>query len=101
MSVTITDLPGYEAFAGCKGDIFRIRFESGEVIALSLFSVTELRGGMPGGRKAFSLLFRAAAGVYFPQRMYRLKHDTLGPIDLFLVPIAPDAQGALFEAVFG
>jgi hypothetical protein len=56
----------------------------------------------PAGRprRSFSLLFRGPQRLYLPQRIYRLEHDAIGALDLFLVPIAPDSQGSLFQAVF-
>jgi hypothetical protein len=35
-----------------------------------------------------------------PQRIYRLQHEELGQLELFLVPIGPDADGMCYEAVF-
>jgi hypothetical protein len=35
-----------------------------------------------------------------PQRIYRLEHDELGALDLFLVPIGRDDSGVRYEAVF-
>ncbi len=56
------------------------------------------RPGQP--RPSFSLVFRGPRGLYLPQRVYRLEHEDLGLLDLFLVPIQPNAEGSLFEAVF-
>lgn len=56
--------------------------------------------GMRGPREAFSVLFRDAGGAHHPQRIYPVHHPTLGELGLFLVPIGPDAQGMLYEAVF-
>jgi hypothetical protein len=36
-----------------------------------------------------------------PQRIYRLEHAELDTLELFLVPIAQDASGTRYEAVFG
>ncbi len=54
----------------------------------------------PGGRVPFSLVFRAPAGVVLPQRIYRVEHADLGTVDIFLVPIGPDARGMRYEAIF-
>jgi hypothetical protein len=55
----------------------------------------------PGGaRRTFSVVFRGPRGLRLMQRTYRLRHDEMGTIEIFLVPIAPDAQGPLYEAVF-
>jgi hypothetical protein len=52
----------------------------------------------PGG--AFSLLFVATAGPIIPQATYRVRHPTLGMLDIFIVPIGPVPGGAGYEAVF-
>jgi hypothetical protein len=43
-----------------------------------------------GGRAPFSLEFRGGPDPPLPQRIYRLEHDELGAIEIFLVPIASD-----------
>jgi hypothetical protein len=50
-------------------------------------------------------VFKDAAGSvrsHLPQSTYRFEHDTLGVLDLFVVPIGPpaDGDGMLYEAVF-
>lgn len=51
-------------------------------------------------RWTFSLVFRTAAEVRLPQRIYGVVHPRLGRLDLFLVPIRPEGPGNLYEAVF-
>lgn len=58
-------------------------------------------GGFSGAmRHPFSLIFRSAVQQVLPQRIYRLKNATGGVQDVFLVPVARDAQGVTYEAVF-
>jgi hypothetical protein len=50
-------------------------------------------------RTPFSLFFLAP--ILLPQQIYRLAHDGFAePLDIFLVPIAGDASGFTYEAVF-
>lgn len=51
-----------------------------------------------GAREAFSLLFRSGAAL--PQGTYPLVNEELGPQDIFLVPVARDEAGLVYEAVF-
>ena len=56
-------------------------------------------------REAFSLLFHDQEAVddsYLPQGIYPLEHEELGRLDIFIVPIGPDAEkaGMRYEAVF-
>ena len=52
------------------------------------------------GRNQFSLVFHEAGSTYVPQRIYAIKHPTLGWLDIFLVPIGPDQAGMRYQAVF-
>lgn len=48
----------------------------------------------------FSLLFRAPLEAPSFQSIYRLTHEGLGTMDLFLVPVKQDGSGLYYEAVF-
>jgi hypothetical protein len=61
--------------------------------------VVSVKGlGRRGERDAFSVLFRS--GAQCPQGIYTVHHPTLGEQPLFLVPLGPDGEGMLYEAVF-
>jgi hypothetical protein len=51
-------------------------------------------------RSPFSLLFRSASPIVLPQKIYRLRNAVLGVLDIFLVPVARDGAGIVYEAVF-
>ncbi|GAB3032406.1 MULTISPECIES: hypothetical protein [Oleiagrimonas] len=51
-------------------------------------------------RDPFSLLFRNEAAILFPQRIYRMHHEATGEFGIFLVPIARERAGFLYQAVF-
>src|SRR3954453_24119964 len=52
------------------------------------------------GMERFSLFFDGTLDRYLPQRMYRLTHEAMGEIDLFLVPIEKKESSFPYEAVF-
>jgi|SRR6185295_4802489 len=55
----------------------------------------------PGPRQEpFSAYFRGPRAPVLPQQIYPMKHDHLGTLEIFLVPIGPDGQGMRYEAVF-
>ncbi len=88
-------------FAGAVHDAFDMTL--GEAtMALTLVEAAALTvNPFPGMMRApFMLIFRSGQAVILPQRIYRLSHDRLGTLDLFLVPIGRDVQGALYQAVF-
>lgn len=51
-------------------------------------------------REPFSLLFRNASAVLFAQRTYTMSHDSMGEFGIFLVPIARDRDGFIYQALF-
>jgi hypothetical protein len=95
----------YADFAGRVGETFVVAADDGDRTEIELVEATEgLEDGGPGPdgqqRKQFSLVFRGAAGAPMPQRIRQLTHETLGELDLFLVPIGSDATGVRYEAAF-
>ena len=68
------------------------------------FEIAEVsRAGQPrdGFRTPFTVLFLGPPGRHVPQGTYRLEHERLGRLDLFLVPIGPEPSGRhRYEAVF-
>ena len=94
----MSDLPSRSDFAGCMGTTFRVHASEEGREAVTLIEVKEL--GSSGPREQFSLVFRGGQGDHLPQRTYRMEHEELGRMDLFLVPIGPDDEGMRYQAVF-
>ncbi len=54
-----------------------------------------------GERRApFSVVFRGPGEPELTQRIYPLDNETLGRLEIFLVPIGPDDEGMRYQAVF-
>jgi hypothetical protein len=71
-------------------------------VSLRLAAVRDL-GRHPNAPRSepFALEFEGPPQPMLEQRIYRLQHDKLGPLEIFLVPIGIDAAGGLqYEAVF-
>ncbi len=83
------------------GEGFRVPFADG-AIEITLVEVTNLARADHAGptRAPFSLIFRGPISPVMPQRTYPLEHPALGRLDIFLVPIGPDASGMRYEAIF-
>jgi hypothetical protein len=82
-------------FAALRGDRFRITPQGAPPFDAQLVEVEEL-AREPGGRAPFSLVFKGGPSPPLPQRIYRVEHDELGAVEIFLVPIAPDRYEAVF-----
>jgi hypothetical protein len=92
-----------ETFAPHLGTAFTVTMGSDETLQLSLDELKPLGHGVPGGREPFALLFHhehLPREAHLPQGTYHLHHTSLGSLDLFLVPLGPDAQGMRYEAIF-
>ena len=89
-----------ETFAELAGDRFAVRVAPDATLELELIEANAL-GARPGrGRAPFSVLFRGPLAPVMPQRIYPLAHETLGSLELFLVPIGPRDGGMVYEAIF-
>ena len=51
-------------------------------------------------RAPFSLLFHHSSAIVFSQKIFQLQHDAFGEVGIFLVPVARDSHGFLYQAVF-
>jgi len=67
-------------------------------LTLKLFEVEEKNDSVR--LEQFSLLFRGPVSPQIPQAIHRLRHDGLGEVDLFLVPVGADAEGTVYQSVF-
>lgn len=55
----------------------------------------------PGATRApFSLLFRNSSAFLFPQQIYLMRHADIGEVGIFLVPVAREQAGFLYQAIF-
>jgi hypothetical protein len=90
-----------ETFAPLVGRRFRLVAPPAN-LDLELREIARLEAGAAGDRfrSPFVLFFAGPPGRPLPQHIYRLENDDLGPIDVFLVPCAPDATGTRYQAAF-
>lgn len=94
----MSDKLTHAAFLEQLNSKFRILLEGGDEIELELTEVSELRSTQT--QEIFSIIFRGPATIVLPQRIYRLEHERMGPLDLFLVPVGKDNEGVDYESVF-
>jgi hypothetical protein len=101
-------------FRGAQGTRFRLAGGPGSgmpaAVDVELIDVTE-HAARPAGtfRTPFSLLFHGPAEPVMPQGTYRLEHEHLDALELFVVPVeAPGPAGSgparpvtCYEVVFG
>ena len=87
---------------------FKIHYHSDKILEAQLILEVELievaeyseKWAGLSKRRPFSILFRGPKDTNLAQGIYKVEHDKMGTVELFLVPIMPDENGNLFEAVF-
>ncbi len=87
-----------ETFRQNLNSRFWLTAEAAEPYAVDLVEVAD--GYSTPKQEQFSLRFRGDPASIYPQRIYAVKHDSIGEFELFLVPVGRDDSGTFYEAVF-
>jgi hypothetical protein len=69
-------------------------------IPLTLIEAKTLRNYANAKRVPFSLMFTSKGEFVLPQRIYALRHEILGPVSIFLVPLTHQDGMTTYQAVF-
>jgi hypothetical protein len=86
-------------FAPCLNQDFEIVFSDG-VLPVKLSEARPLGVRPESIREPFALTFVIDRPLRLPQGIYKMRHGSLGEIEIFLVQVAADQSGSTFEAVF-
>ena len=90
------------SFEAHLNTVFHVHYGANAPLEIKLSEV-RLNEPHPGPRaQPFSLYFDGPARPILPQRIYKLTHDPMGELDIFLVPVGPHPKrgGMIYEAVF-
>jgi hypothetical protein len=77
---------------------FRMHYAPSKTAEIELIKVRDL--GSTPRHTQFSCIFLAPPDVPIFQSIYKVEHDRLGSLDLFLVPTGKDDTGVQYEAIF-
>jgi hypothetical protein len=89
-------------FAARVGETFVLATASGERLDLVVSEAAE-RGTGPreAPRAPFYVLLRGPSEPLLPQGIYPIEHPAFGVLELFIVPVARERDGLVYEVVFG
>ncbi len=88
-------------FKPLVNDVFEMSCEGASIkLTLSTVDVMDERYSRPDARLSFSLTFMGPMEPLLPQGPYTLRHDTLGALELFAVPLGPVDEGQRYEIIF-
>ena len=89
-----------DLFSDKVGQAWTIDEPQAPPIELTLIEVEPLRNYAKLKREPFSLLFTTSGDFVLPQRIYGLKHATLGAMSLFLVPVGREGDVTTYQSLF-
>ncbi|WP_404415928.1 DUF6916 family protein [Brevundimonas vesicularis] len=89
-------------FAAARNQTFDLTMGADTSMPLTLVEVKSLSPTLAPGtmRAPFSLMFRSQSAVVLPQKIYGLRNAVMGALQVFLVPVARDREGIVYQAVF-
>jgi hypothetical protein len=91
----------YEGFAPYINQTFAVDLGTSTVeMTLVQASKGQPRDWEGVRKEPFSLLFKCPTPVILPQRIYPFESVGFGKMDIFIVPIARDKDGIVYQAVF-
>ena len=88
----------HEVFSAALNTKFLVEVDENQNVELLLEDVSELK--VYPRQEVFSVVFRGPNEAFLGQGMQSLQHETMGRIELFLVPIGQEPEGYRYEAVF-
>lgn len=94
------DLLTIDMFSDKVGQIFTVEQVDAPPVALTLIEVTPITNYAKAERAPFSLIFTSQGVGVLPQRMYDLRHASLGLQSIFLVPIRMKADVVSYQSIF-
>jgi hypothetical protein len=91
-----------DTFEPLVGSTFWVEFPNGSKVELRLSRAAKVMESEVArlDRHPFSLFFIGPKSYLLPQQTYHLTHETLGALDIFLVPVGTHADVYDYEAVF-
>ncbi len=96
-----------DTFSGCLGEKFHVHVAAA-VLDMELVDVNELVVAVgrqrvklsSSGPRPFSVLFQGPQAPLLPQAIYKVEHEAVGILDIFIVPIGLEQGVAMYEGVF-
>lgn len=95
-------LPTEAEFKACLNQFFLLQLDGFEAIKMELINLESMRPNNPGddSRQSFSVMFQGPMEPRLNQGIYALENESMGRIEIFLVPIETNATGVQYEAIF-
>ena len=98
----MAERPTQESFSRHLNTKFSVRLETPQPLELELVEVNGYKGDTGGQREMerFTAVFQGPPDAFLPQQTYPLRHEEMGDLDIFLVPVGRNEHGFRYEAVY-
>jgi hypothetical protein len=98
----MNELPNFEDFHARLSDVFLVELADSSPYPLTLIEASALppTGARSGRSHPFQIKFRGPGPGYLPQQTHALQNETLGLLEIFLVPLGQRDGEFLYQAVF-
>jgi hypothetical protein len=89
-----------DVFSDKVGQVWTLDEPGAPPIEVTLIKVEPLKNYAKLKREPFSLMFTTTGNFVLPQRIYGLKHETLGAMSLFFVPVGREGDVTTYQSIF-
>lgn len=91
----------YESFAGHVRETFSVSLGE-SAMDVTLVEATRKPARVSAGIRTepFTLYFKSQSPILLPQKIYPFTNPGMGKVEIFIVPVAREKDGILYEAVF-
>ena len=94
------ELLHFESFSDKIDQVFVLDEPGAPPIELKLIEAKPVKNYLNAARAPFSLLFSTQGNFILPQRLYQLRHEALGTLTIFIVPIGRTGDTVTYQAIF-
>lgn len=96
----MADLLTIDVFSDKVNQAFVLDEPGAPPIELKLIEAKLITNYLKAERAPFSLLFTTTGDFILPQRLYQTRHEALGSVPLFIVPIGKKGDVVTYQAIF-
>lgn len=89
-----------DIWEACLDGNFQVEIDDRNLLDLKLHSVSGFGQHPQSRREAYSLMFQGPMQPVLMQKIHRIRHQQMGQLDIFLVPLGPEGGVMRYEAIF-
>lgn len=88
----------HEVFTRQLNSKFEVQLDENRSVKLDLIEISDLK--LSPNQEEFAIVFRGPLDEFLDQGTRSFRHEQMGQVDIFIVPIQQDENGFYYEAIF-